>query len=111
MPTIQDGDEEEGASDVPSNLKFEVLTLLAWLGALVLLIASVKHALKAHLNLPKLAMPAVHLAPWCIALLERRRIRTTLSLTPQYQSLVQAAITRVSWVGYVTLSLVEYWLY
>jgi hypothetical protein len=56
-------------------------------------------------------MPVIHLVPWCVALVERRRIHKFLSLMPQGELLIQTAITRVLWVGYVTLALAEYWLY
>jgi hypothetical protein len=103
--------QDEGPGSASSNVQFQVVTLFVWIGAFALLILGVKHAREAHVKPPKLIMPVVHLVPWCIALLERRRIRKSLPLTPQYQSLAQTAITRVSWVGYVILSLVEYWLY
>jgi hypothetical protein len=109
MTTIHD--EEGGATRTSSNVLFEALTLVVWLGAFALLIASVKHARGASPNLPKLIMPVIHLVPWCTALVERRRIRTSLSLTQQDQVLIQTLITRVVWAGYVTLTLVEYWLY
>src|SRR6266576_870402 len=56
-------------------------------------------------------MPAIHLVPWCIALVERRNIRKLLSLMPQDEFLIHRAVKRVLWSGYVTLAVVEYWLY
>jgi hypothetical protein len=109
MMTIHN--EEGGLSGTSGSVQFQAVTLFVWIGAFALLIASVKHAREGHLNDPRLVMPVIHLVPWCIALLERRRIRTLLSLMPQDQSLIEKVITRVLWTGYVTLALVEYWLY
>ena len=102
---------ERGLNGTSSLVKFQVLTLFVWIGAIALLIASVKNAREGYINLPRLLMPAIHLVPWCIGLVERRRIRTFLSLTPQDESVIQKAITGVLWTGYITLALVEYWLY
>ena|SRR5689334_24577978 len=108
MTTFYDGEAvQDRASD---SILFQSLTLFAWIGAVVLLIAGVKHSQGGHLNAPRLVMPAVHLVPWCIALAERRRICRLLS-PQQDQSLIKKAITRVLWTGYLTLALVEYWLY
>jgi hypothetical protein len=109
MTTIHD--EEGGPSGASSKVQFQVLSLFVWMGAFVLLFAGMKHARETHLSPPKLIMPVIHLVPWCVALVERRRIHKFLSLMPQGELLIQTAITRVLWVGYVTLALAEYWLY
>ena len=109
MTTIHD--EEAGPDGASNSVQFQALTLFVWIGAVALLIASVKHAQEGHLIPPRLVMPVIHLVPWCIALVERKRIRTFLSLMPQDQSLIEKAITRILWTGYITLTLVEYWLY
>jgi hypothetical protein len=108
MTTIHD---EEAVPDCASDsVQFQTLTLFVWIGAVALLIAGVKRAQGGHLSPPRLVMPALHLVPWCIALVERRRIRRILS--PQRdQCLIKKVITRVLWTGYLTLTLVEYWLY
>ena len=109
MTTIPD--EEAGLNGTSPLVLFQALTVFVWIGAFALLIAIVKHAREGHLNPPRLVMPVIHLVPWCIALVERRRIRKFLSLMPQDQFLIQKAITRVLWSGYLALALVEYWLY
>lgn len=107
MTTIHD--EEGGLNGTSPTVLFQALTVFVWIGAFALLIATAKHAREGHLNPPRLVMPVIHLVPWCIALVERRRIIRTLM--PRDQSLIEKVITRVLWTGYVTLALVEYWLY
>jgi|SRR5579864_2645736 len=109
MTTIHN--DERGLNGTSPTVLFQAVSVFVWIGVFALLVAAAKQARDGHLNPPRLLMPVIHLVPWCIALLERRRIRKFLSLMPRDEALIQKAITGVLWSGYLALALVEYWLY
>jgi hypothetical protein len=109
MTTIN---KDEGG--IAPDILFQILTLFVWIGALALLVLSVKHVRDWHFDLRRFVMPVIHLVPWCIAAVERRKVSKFLSngAMPQDQlPLVLRTLTRILWSGYLTLSLVEYWFY
>lgn len=109
MTTIHDDEARPGGAS--RSIQFQALTFFVWIGAVTLLIAGAKRAQKGYLDPTRLLMPAIHLVPWCIALVGRRSIRTLPSLTEQNESLIEKVSSRVLWAAYLTLTLVEYWLY
>jgi hypothetical protein len=109
MATIED--ERRGINGTSPNVLFQALTIFVWIIGLGLLIGAAKYVREGHVSPFRLVIPVIHFVPWGIGILERRRIRAFLSLATHDQSLIQAAITRVLWTGYLALAFVEYWLY
>ena len=108
MKVIHDNERETS----PSVL-FQALTFFVWIGALALLAASVKQAQKGHPDPRRFVMAVIHPIPWCVAVVERRRVRKFLSNTVMLQdpSIIHVTVTRIVWSGYLILALVEYWFY
>src|SRR6266480_3433817 len=80
MKVIHDNERETS----PSVL-FQALTFFVWIGALALLAASVKQAQKGHPDPRRFVMAVIHPIPWCVAVVERRRVRKFLSNTVMLQ--------------------------
>jgi hypothetical protein len=103
----------EDESGTSPDVLFQLITLFVWAGAIVLLVLSAKHLRNGALDFPRLLMPGIHLIPWGIAVLERRRINKFLSNNEMPRHLsppILRGLMGVLWSGYLVLTLVEYWL-
>jgi hypothetical protein len=109
MTTIHDSGS--GQNGIAPTVKFQALTIFVCASAIALLIASVKRWRGGQHDVFILAMPAIHVVPWCFALMERKRVQRLRTIAPQDQSLIQTAIANISWAGYIALAAFEYWLY
>lgn len=107
MTSIDIDEQEMGTA----NIQFQVLTAFVWIGVFFLLVLDVREAREGAIKSYKLMTPLIHLAPWCVGVVERRRIQRSTPALREGQSQVQKALTRILWSGYLALTLVEYWLY
>jgi hypothetical protein len=104
--------ESEELSGVHPNVEFQIITLFVWICAVALLIPGVRHWREGHYDLSYLAMPVLHLGPWFIAVVERKRVqRLSGTVGPREILRIQKTIARLSGSGYWILAVFEYLVY
>jgi len=104
-------------SSLSQHAQFQALSLFVWAFCLAIVVTAAMHWQRGHHFEPALVLPIVHLLPWCVGVIERRRVlkrygTTQRHLGPegiceQQESPNLQSLIRVLWGAYSTLFIVE----
>ena len=100
--------------DATPTAQFQLVTLFAWLGALALLVGSIRFLRIGNYANVRVSLPIGHLLPWVVGWMERRRLLRSCdgaNIDGSAEEALQKPILRLLWAVYLVLSIVEYSLY
>lgn len=90
--------------------QFQILTVCVWISDFLLLFAVFNYVRAGHRIDSRCSLPLLHLLPWWIGFIERRRLLKQppeLIATQRYIPLSPQAFTRLLWGAYAALVNIE----